>query len=207
MSDVPLEEPSDWREIAGRLLALEPGSLRTMKAGAVWIEMVVGERLPAFADWNAALTEGLARLNLYRNALAAKLPCTLVFCVPGWAQGAIRDVAPDWWSVRSIVVRMTREEAKGRGELARLYAPRDVDAPDAELALAEAAKLRGKAGQEATLARVLHRAGRGLSADGRGKDAETVLVEAAAVAARGGAPPALRAEICFALGEVLESLG
>ncbi|MCA2967376.1 MAG: TIR domain-containing protein, partial [Acidobacteriaceae bacterium] len=205
--DVPLEKPPDLREIAGRLLALEPGSLMTVKAGAVWIEMVVGERDPAFADWNAALTEGLARLNLIRNALAAKLPCTLVFCVPGWAQGAIRDVAPDWWSVRSIVVRIPREETKGRGEPARLYAPRDVDAPDEELALAEAAKLRGKAGQEATLARVLHRAGRGLSAARRGEEAEKVLLEAAAVADRGGAPPALRAEICFSLGEVLETLG
>jgi tetratricopeptide (TPR) repeat protein len=147
------------RHIANPLLSVD----RNRNFGAVWVSAVVPTFHPEYELWFAAWREGFARLNQYRNMLQRQIPCTLVFIGAAWVQAVVRTMAPDLWSVRSWVAPLVSAFPLHRSERAKLEAGPvgSHDAPDPEFALAEANHLRGRAGQEVALARLLSRAGRG----------------------------------------------
>lgn len=158
--DISPATAEELKQIAGRLLDLQVEP----EVGAVWMASATAEASPDFAEWAAAWREGVARLNQFRNLLQRQIPCTVVFVGATWVQPIIRTMAPDLWSVRSKVVNVRPLPLHFEPPSNWLPAPNrpaDPNAPDPEFALQQAEALRGKPGQELTLARILFRAGQG----------------------------------------------
>jgi hypothetical protein len=156
---IPLEETDDLKLLAGKLLDLKlPES-----AGAVWVSATAHQTLSEEGRWKAAWREGVAQINQYRNPLRNRIGTALIFAGAPWLQEIIRGMAPDLWSVRTLVVNIQPQPV---AELPLSLSERELfdsgSSPDPELALREAEKLRGQPGKELALARMLHRAGEGL---------------------------------------------
>lgn len=81
------------------LLDLNPDGV-----GGVWISLFSPER--ADDAWMAACRKMFAVLNLHRNRILQALPVPLIFVGEPWLQQVFREAAPDFWSVRSTVVRL-----------------------------------------------------------------------------------------------------
>lgn len=167
--------PQDLKMLANRILELKVGN----DAGAVWIEAVIEKNDPDFRAWSEAWREGAARLNQYRNPLRESFNIPLVLVAAPWVQSVLRDMSPDLWSVRTIVVNIEpgisaagdyvrtvqsldgdRLEGRGRGS-SLINFGKDKETRDPDLALREAERLRGKTGLELQLASIIHRAGMG----------------------------------------------
>ena len=100
---VDYEDAEDFKvNLASRLLELHI-SYRT---GAVWIEATVSEASSKYHEWVDAWRGMSARLNQFRNPLRSKIDIPLLFVGAHWIQPAIRDIAPDLWSVRTMVTRL-----------------------------------------------------------------------------------------------------
>jgi hypothetical protein len=171
---VTFNDPEELKLLANRLFDLDAPA----DAGAVWVEAVIYETDERFDQWEAAWREGAARLNQYRNPLRRKFRIPLVFVAAPWTQPVLRNMAPDLWSVRALVINIEPgasaardyslslqmvEQLSGRDgvQSRQVASSEDENQPDPELALSEAARLRGRSGQELNLAALLYRAGRG----------------------------------------------
>jgi hypothetical protein len=181
--------PDELVQLSNSLLDL-PSDPNT---GAIWIAAVVPHSAQDFPAWEAVWRRALEGLNQQRNPLRRHFEYPIVIVAAPWVVPLFREVAPDLWSVRSQVVRIEpdREVARRRsGETehasSRSEPPSRVDAPDPELAMNEAERLRGVPGRERELAAMLTRAGSGLLGRNDPRAAETVLREAADLLATAG---------------------
>jgi tetratricopeptide (TPR) repeat protein len=146
--------------------------------GAIWVEAVVPEAVKEYESWRDAWRVAVAVLNRYRNPLMRRFRVPLLFVGAPWLQVLLREIAPDLWSVCSLVVRV-EPEIKAEREPEPVAPPRpdwiDENAPDPEFAMQMAERLRGQSGQELQLAGLLHRAGKGYLARFQSKQAEKTL--------------------------------
>jgi tetratricopeptide (TPR) repeat protein len=179
---------------------------------ALWIESVVPEGSVSpeeFEEWRTAWRVCFSSLNRIRNTMQRTIPCALVFVAAPWMQELIRNVAPDFWSIRSTVVRISprvpRQELEGLSEpIFRRPESDPALAPDPDFAEREADKLRGKPGQELALARILQRAGEGFLARAEPKQAVRVLEEAQKLHVGAAASPADLAYTKTSLGRAFQ---
>jgi tetratricopeptide (TPR) repeat protein len=206
VAEVSSPSPDRLQGLVEVLLQLVPGP----EIGAVWTEVTVPEISPDFDEWKKALEEAFLRLNPHRNRLQGQIPCTWVFAGPSWIQPIVREAAPDIWSVRSMVVRV---EPQGKGYIEEERWPESSsieiaeNAPDPEFSLAEAARLRGKPGQELTLARVLFRAGVGLLGERQFESAYKAFQESLDLKTRFQAPGLDLAQTYLNLAGAVSELG
>jgi len=172
--NIPLETPEDLQPLAGKLLDLKlPES-----TGAVWVAASAYQSMSEEEKWKAAWREGMARLNQFRNPLRNHINATLIFAGAPWLQEALREMAPDLWSVRTLVVSIQPPQAtETLTDLPQHDLGDGGSTSDPELALREAEKLRGQPGKELTLARILHRAGTGLMERHQWREAAALFEE------------------------------
>ncbi|MDQ3258106.1 MAG: tetratricopeptide repeat protein [Acidobacteriota bacterium] len=170
-------------ELASRLLSLETAP----DTGAVWMAATVMETDRDYESWAAAWRTGVARLNQYRNPLIRHFDVPLIFVGAPWIQTVLREMSPDLWSVRALVVRIeslvsktisTGDASASAGTISSGTIDAEGRAIDPEFALREAARLRGRTGSELTLARLLRRAGTGFNARSRWAEGAEALREA-----------------------------
>jgi tetratricopeptide (TPR) repeat protein len=203
---IPFPRPDDLKELPSRLLDVETPP----QVGAVWVAAVVSERADDYEAWLAAWREGTAKLNQFRNPLRGKFAVPLVFVGAPWMQEVLREMAPDLWSVRTLVVRlellasaMNESVMSSRSVAASPVSPSDAAGPDPEYALKAAARMRGRPGQELQLANLLYRAGQGFLARSDWQQAEQVLSEAVALRTRHEPESVGLAESVYDLAEAL----
>src|SRR5437870_1576179 len=191
-------------QVPGRLLELHTGE----HTGAVWLEATVSEASPRYEEWEDAWRGMAARLNQFRNPLRRQLDVPLVFVGAHWIQPVIREIAPDLWSVRTLVTRLQPPtefgEARDRGVEATSEQQLEGLAIDPDFALHTAGRLRNQAGKELALAQLLYRAGLGLNARSRWAEAEAALREALDLQREFNAPSESIAASLKALGKCFE---
>jgi len=167
---IPASTKEEVQKIASSIAALDLPE----GAGAVWLGKAVDEAAPDFPAWRDAWKEGLSRLNEYRNPMERRYPVPVILTGAPWLVPLMRDSAPDLWSYRSAVVRISPPvKVEGEGQIPEPPSPDpERDAPDLDLALSALALLpeghRG-AGQEAKL---MGRISAALRARGRRDEAE-----------------------------------
>ncbi len=199
------DDPTQLANLTEQLLELHPDKT----IGAIWVEAVVAEASPKFQEWRDGWRELLARLNRYRNVLQRQFEVPLFFAGANWLPPLVREIAPDLWSVRTLIVHI---EAAVSPAVPSVSAPHAESIErllgqarlDPELALQSAGELRGQAGQEVLLASLLHRAGRGFLKAFAWKQAEQCLAEAVALRRQFGPEPDDLADALFALTEALQ---
>jgi hypothetical protein len=94
--DLSPDDPAALRRLATTLLE-QPDSA---DLGCVWFGAAHAEDRAA---WEEAWRWGLGTLNQHRNSLRERFACTVVTAGPPWLVPLFRDVAPDLWSVRTVV--------------------------------------------------------------------------------------------------------
>ena len=172
--------PDELKQLAGTLLDLQPAA----DAGAIWVSAVISAADKDFPAWQSAWREAVARLNQFRNHLQQRFSLTLLFVGAPWLAETIRTYAPDLWSVRTLVIDIEPDASPLRDLQAAHQRHEPVtqsfsdSAPNVELALKAAAKLRGKTGKESELVLYLIRAGEGLYNISQYAKAEEILTEA-----------------------------
>ncbi len=170
-------QPDELKSLTEQLMGLEPPA----DTGAIWVEAVVPEAVKGYESWRDAWRVAVAVLNRYRNPLMRRFNVPLLFVGAPWLQVLLREIAPDLWSVCTLVVRV-EPEIKVEREPEPFAPPHpdwvDENAPDPEFAMQMAERVRGQTGQELQLANLLHRAGRGYLERSQVKQAEKVLSEA-----------------------------
>lgn len=176
MSAVEITIPDDLRRLPEHFL----DTLVSDNTSCLWLSAVAPDYTPDYTAWRHAWEHALARLNAYRNPIRDRFECTLVFAGAPWLQEVFREIAPDLWSVRTLVVRIETVLQQLDGKA--LTAPQRIesstaDAPDPQFALAQAEKLRGVEGKELVLADVLHRAGDGFAELEQWREAEKNYAE------------------------------
>ena len=177
--------PDELKNLASALFDAKPGP----DTGAVWIAPPIPFNEKELADWQAAWREGLARLNQYRNPLRGKFAVPLLLVGADWAKPVMRDLAPDLWSVRTIIVNL-KPPAITLDEIGREPTPPALEnlnaaaSFDPDFAWREAAKLRGQPGKETALARALLRANQGFWVRARYREALAAAAEAGEVLER-----------------------
>ena len=72
--------------------------------GGVWVSFLSPERTDD--TWKAACGKMFTLLNMHRNRILQAVPVPLVFVGEPWLQQIFREAAPDFWSIRSTVVRL-----------------------------------------------------------------------------------------------------
>ncbi|HEV7858856.1 MAG TPA: tetratricopeptide repeat protein [Pyrinomonadaceae bacterium] len=204
---VSFDSAEEFRdEMAKRVLALQVGE----EIGAVWVAAAVPEASREYEKWAEAWRIATARLNQYRNPLRRQFNVPLLFAGAPWIQTALREMAPDLWSVRTLVVRVessvisaetVSRAASSETSLTTLSEGRAID-PD--FALKEAERLRGRPGKELALAILLHRAGQGFIARYRWDEAEQALTEAIELHRRYGTENLELANLLDDLADVLK---
>ena len=175
---IDFRRPDEVKGLASRLLELRPPAA----TGAIWVAAVVPIASAEYDEWLAAWREATARLNQVRNSLRRQFDVPLLVVGAPWLQEVLREMAPDLWSVRTLVIRI---EPPGGEPITTREGPRiaaerfrDKAYPDPEYALKEAERSRGRPGQEQSLATLLHRAGRGFIARYEWAPAVAALSEA-----------------------------
>jgi tetratricopeptide (TPR) repeat protein len=146
----------------------------------LWMAAVVPDYAPDYAAWRRAWEHALSRLNAHRNPIRDHFACTILFAGAPWLQEVFREIAPDLWSVRTLVVRI-EPAAQPTGEA--IMIPQRIESsvtegPDPYFALEQAGKLRGVLGKELALAELLHRAGDGFAARDQWREAEKAYTNA-----------------------------
>lgn len=168
---IELSRPDELCTLPGRFLGLT----FPPEAACLWLGSVVPDYAKDYADWRSAWEFALARLNAYRNPIREHFQFTLIFAGAPWLQEVLREIAPDLWSVRTLVVRI--QPVKLGDGLTITTEPVSVQASDAsaldpQYALQQAEKLNHAPGNKLMAARLLHRAGEGFAARHRWHDAE-----------------------------------
>lgn len=185
---IELSGPDELRTLPGRFLELA----FPPEAACVWLGSVVPDYVKDYADWRSAWEFALARLNAYRNPIREHCQFTLIFAGAPWLQEVLREIAPDLWSVRTLVVRIQPAAVSAgqpiASEMVAVQAS-DSSALDPHFALQQAEKLRGVSGKELALAGLLHRAGKGYAAHHDWSAAKLVLAEALELKQQHGAAP------------------
>jgi tetratricopeptide (TPR) repeat protein len=184
-------------------------------AGAIWLASVSSAFDPKHNEWQSAWRYAAARVNERRDELIRRYQIPIFIATAAWTNETIRQAAPDWWSVRSLVVRLKpeitpsdfrpeqRERALEMGRLT-LREERSSDTLlDPDIALETAAQLRGVKGEEKTLIRMLERAYDGLMYRDRYAEAETVAREMLSIEERVGLPKVEKAGSLTAIGITL----
>ncbi len=98
------------------------------------------------------------------TSIREKSPLSVIFAGAPWLQPLMRETAPDLWSVRTVSVTIQPAVFPNIQPLpGNVNIPTDQTQSDPVFALQEAEKLRGVPGKELSLARLLHRAGKGFS--------------------------------------------
>ena len=179
--DLSPADPEALRAVASTLLA-QPG---TPDLGCVWIGAATAESDADHFVWRDAWRWGLGTLNQHRNSLREHFDCTVAIAGPPWLLPLFREVAPDLWSVRSIVAWLETDidvgtpafppEAERWDDPLRLIGGRPVG--DLNLALREVDRLRGVPGKEGLLAEMLLRAGQAYAASAMYAQAEAAFRE------------------------------
>jgi tetratricopeptide (TPR) repeat protein len=151
--------------------------------GAIWLSNVTNRFDPKHNDWETAWRYAAARINESRDALKARYKTTLIVVGAPWLQETLREAAPDWWSIRSLVIRLqpdfTSSELSFNDNfpvLESIHAfPQDQSENallDPDFVLEQAATLRGVKGQEKNLIQLLNRSISSLQNRGRCVEAE-----------------------------------
>ncbi len=183
--------PENLRRLSSTLLETQPPS----NAGCVWIAAVEPDYGKAYPQWREAWQLAFARLNSHRNEIRRHFSLPLVFVGAPWLQEVMREIAPDLWSVRTLVVRIEPLPQSGATKLTAEPAKFDFEhertGADPVFALKEAEKLRGLPGKELALARLLIRAGEGFASRHDWPSARKSYVEALELNQHAGAAPDL----------------
>lgn len=194
------ESAQEFRdEMASRLLSVQTDE----ETGAVWVGAAIPEVSREHKEWEEAWGVAAARLNQYRNPLRSQLNVPLIFVGAPWVQTTLREMAPDLWSVRTLVVRIepsvTDAGAASRFSSTLPYATdlSEGRAIDPDFALKESERLRSQPRKELALARLLGRAGQGFIARYRWDEAEQVLTEAIELHRRFGAETEELADLLY----------
>ena len=184
--DIP--NPDALRNLPSQLLAMQLPA----EAGGLWIAAVEPDYSPNFQACQEAWQFALARLNPRRNEIRRQFNCSIIFVGAPWLQETMREIAPDIWSVRTLVARIKPQapsETKAIASEKPAFGASEFEGGgDPLFALQEAEKLRGVPGKELTLARLLHRAGKGYEAHSDWRSAEKVFTEALKLKQQAGAP-------------------
>jgi tetratricopeptide (TPR) repeat protein len=166
---MPIEKPEDLENVPEALLALAPPD------GPIWIDGSGAREL-----YERAWTECAMKLNRIRNTIMAQFVTPLILVGPPWIREIFRDNAPDFWSIRTFVSEISIP--RGSAPLPRLERSTEdeehASGIDPDFTLQQAARLRGRPGQERQLSVLLHRAGQALMARGRFQEAQGALREA-----------------------------
>jgi len=208
--------PCEWREDVRRLPDALFGLRVAADLGGVWMGGVIVESDPEIGQWQAAWRQGLAALNERRNPLRTRFPCPLVMVGAPWLYPLLRESAPDLWSVRTAVIRVTPAalpRTEGMIESRPIALPSDLDeaADDPDYALEQANRIRNNPDLAAIRADLLLRAGNGFYRRVRHESAEKCLRASAALykdlAARNQDFQARLAGVLNNMGVVLSALG
>ena len=178
---------------AKQLRRIAPGSPETLRelmpqlfeslpqADCVWVEVIAVDG-PLSDDevgpWAAAWDWLMLRLNERRDALRRRLKGALIFAVhPSW-KPRVRNAAPDFWSVRSLVLELAGDkggERLGPPSALASASRADDDAeyiPNVDAALAAVNRLAATSSPDPqSLARLRMRAASALLADDRTSEA------------------------------------
>lgn len=203
-----LAETTDAEKLANWLLEADLPA----NTGAFWLETVVSEFAPEFQGWREAWVKGVALLNQHRNLLRARFKVPVLFVGADWLPEVIRENAPDLWSIRTLCVHIEARPAAETEENApaenistigptRLIEPED--APNPDMALQQAEKLRGREGSGRELMEVLRQAIVGLITHDRMAEAETTSRELLNLAQGAKAPLSTLAAIHALLANTL----
>ena len=169
------ESPEALRELMPRLFESLP------QADCVWVEVIAVDG-PLSGDevgpWAAAWDWLMLRLNERRDALRRQLKGALVLAVhPDW-KPRVRNAAPDFWSVRSLVLELAGNESGAlidRPSVSALMREADDDAeyvPNVQAALAAVKRLAAASSPDPrSLARLHMRAASALLAAGQAGEA------------------------------------
>ena len=172
--------PAALHEAAATLFSL-PDDLA---CGAVWLAAAYGPSDVDAEAWALAWRHALVGLNQQRNPLRRRFPLPLIMVGTSGLVPAMREVAADLWSVRSLSLRIEpglealEIEPGYRTALERTETTSSTVGPDPELALRMANRLRGRDGQQQALAFLLTRAGEGFAARKEWEKAEGAWREA-----------------------------
>jgi tetratricopeptide (TPR) repeat protein len=185
-----LTTPTDLRELPSRLLATDTAA----ETACLWVAAVEPDYSKTYSEWRDAWRTALARLNAHRNPLREQFRLALTFVGAPWLQEVLREIAPDLWSVRTLVARI-EPAPQATTERAVQQATRSDSAEergggDPLFALQEAEKLRGVPGKELAVARLAHRAGEGFAGRDQWREAEKAFTEALELKERASATPA-----------------
>jgi len=208
-----VSNPDDLRNLPSKLLTTQ---LPTDAAG-FWVAGVEPDYSPNVSAWREAWRIVMHRLNPRRNEIRRRFNCSLIFVGAPWLQETIREIAPDLWSVRTLVARI---EPQAISEIKSIISERQSSdaggvksGGDPLFALQEAEKLRGIPGKELALAGLLQRAGQGFAARTDWRSADKAYTEALELKDKFGAPPESRlltllelAWICQAFANTHRSL-
>ena len=191
--------PSSPDDFGSFLPALfEPESAQ---AGCVWIESIHTSSPTRHAgesgDWTLAWDSFLLRANERRDALRRRLDGGLILAAPPEVKPRVRDAAPDFWSIRSVVLELRPSSIASSGGVDRdALLTREIrreagnvlsDASiDVDFGLAEAdrivRRIEGAQGHSRHgLARILLRVVEGLLEQGKTQDAVERARKAVAV--------------------------
>jgi tetratricopeptide (TPR) repeat protein len=164
---------------------LAPWMLReTGQQHPIWAASVTSEYDPQHSEWEAAWRYAVARINERRDELIKCHQAPIIMVGAPWLKTVLREAAPDWWSVRSLVVNLKPQfvpsDRKER-DLEPVRRMLENDSSDALLdpdeVLEQAELLRGVGGQEENLMILLERAYNSFSDRERHVEAEEVAQE------------------------------
>jgi tetratricopeptide (TPR) repeat protein len=175
---------------------LAPWVLReTGQQHPIWAASVTSEYDPQHSEWEAAWRYAVARINERRDELIKRHQAPIIMVGAPWLKTVLREAAPDWWSVRSMVVNLKPQfvpsDRKERN-LEPVIRMLENDSSDALLdpdeVLEQAELLRGVEEQEDNLAILLERAFYSLAEKERWVEAEEVSRELLKLELRLGKP-------------------
>ena len=82
------------------------------KSGALWVCPMISRYSPEFTLWKKSWKRGVALLNQYRNPLTRQISIPLLFVGQDWMSEALKRMAPDLWSIRTLFIRIDSNISK-----------------------------------------------------------------------------------------------
>jgi tetratricopeptide (TPR) repeat protein len=150
------DNAEDFKLLTNRIFeeTFEPNTV------AVWITTPIPFETELLDTWKQAWRESMARLNQFRNKLTKNYPYTFLFVGGTWTHEITFNIAPDLWSIHSGIIRINPPLIKTDDDNFRTLGTSRVENivdenADANFALRQAKRLRGKKGTEAQYAELL----------------------------------------------------
>jgi tetratricopeptide (TPR) repeat protein len=150
------DNAEDFKLLTNRIFeeTFEPNTV------AVWITTPIPFEPKTLEMWKQAWRESMARLNQFRNKLTKNYPFTFLFVGGTWTHEITFNIAPDLWSINSGIIRINPPFIKTDEYNIRTLGtsqPENIvdETIDAEFAIRQAERLRGKKGAEAEFAKLL----------------------------------------------------